>query len=1340
MDVSLLEQIIYGRALPKIYAFETSIIPSYMKIGDTYRHIRLREREWKKKYPNLDIKLEREAFVNADKDVFFRDYSVHKYLLDYGKERLTRENLSLMGKVVHYSNEFFKDTSVSDIEKAIEDIKLNYSNGSIYDYYSIYSPRIPQGKEYLRVDKYPPRPNQEKTINKFIEAVTKNGRKNLLMYAVMRFGKSVTSLWCAKKLDAKIVVVISGKADVREEWKKTLESHVDFDNPEYVFITASKLAQDENLIKKTLETGRRVVLFFTLQDFLRRKKIDSNLIKEKHKEFFQISNEGAIDLLIIDETHYGARAPEYSKVLIDDSQDIELLYQVPKTIKSKVTMHLSGTPYKILMNSEFDKEDIVAFYQFTDLVEDQKAWDLAPENEEKEEWENPYYGFPQMVRFAFNLNERALLKIDKLRENRKSTSLFDIFEPESIKKDAINMNHEKFKHEEEVLDFLYAIDHKNDGNLLSFLNNASIQKGKLCQHMVFVLPYRASCDAMEKIITKKEKTFKNLQNYKILNISGYNQPKKFQNEKGVKTIKKTISDFANKKEKTITLTVNRCLTGTTVKEWDTMLYLKGGYSPQEYDQAIYRLQNPWIQEYSSLTGKVMKINMKPQTLVVDFDLTRMFLMAEEKAKIYNINIDENGNDKLKERLKKELEISPLIWVQADKLQKVSPENITDIIRKYSCEKSVVDEAKQIPVDFSLLDISIIRKEIEAQSKISSKNKLEIRPAKETGQDLDIQEVEETEVLTTQSINTNDEKAERDLKEKIATYYARILFFSFLTNSIVKSLKGIIDAITLNNDDKRIAENLNLKVDVLQQICHKINPHILSQLDYKIENINELPRDARISVLDRVKNAIKKFTILSESEVITPYAEADKLLDLIGIDNITKLISSGSYVLDIASKSGEFASVLYEKLIKYGYEVSKVANKIVSLPTSSFAYEFTRKTYQMLGMDISNIIDKSTTYDLLKEIQKDNASKKKKKGEAINNAKEIVYKNGGKKMKFDLIIGNPPYQDKGGSGGNNDAAIYQHFVEFAISLNPKYSAMIIPARWFAAGRENLLGSFRSRFLNSSKISDLVVYSNASDIFKDVQIEGGVCYYKYEREGCFKDTNYKYFDDKGEPTTIRRKLNTFDVLIADPFLESVVKKIDTQRKTAGVETVDTIISNDTPFGIASNPKTSKKTRTTVYEKPEPSHNTMLFHIEKGQRKKEYVAKEAITKNKHDIDKYKVFITGAYGGREKVLSVPIYAPRNSVCSQSYLYAAFDSAAEAKNFLKYVKTKFFRVLVSAMKITQSAPKRVYRFVPMQDFSNANKDIDWSKPINEIDKVLYNFYGLTSEEIAYIDNKVKGI
>lgn len=333
--------------------------------------------------------------------------------------------------------------------------------------------------------------------------------------------------------------------------------------------------------------------------------------------------------------------------------------------------------------------------------------------------------------------------------------------------------------------------------------------------------------------------------------------------------------------------------------------------------------------------------------------------------------------------------------------------------------------------------------------------------------------------------------------------------------------------------------------------------------------------------------------------------------------------------------------------------------------------------------------------------------------------------GVKAMKFDAVVGNPPYQLSGGSGGSNDAPIYQYFVTAAQDLQPEYVSLIIPSRWFSGGRENLLADFRHNMLEKCGIAKMFVFPDSHEVFPSVEIKGGLCYF-LSQKGYSGECEYTLVKS-GTSTTIMRNLNDFDVLIREPLLANIVKKVMANNP----RTVSEIISGDTPFGIPTNPKESKKNPITVYATPSDEHNTKLFHIENTKRKTEYVNRSAIKKNSDAIDAEKVFIPKGYGAGEtfphQILGVPEYGGSNSVCSQSYLYAAFDSKNEAENFISYLKTKFFRALVLAVKISQDAMSKTYRFVPMQDFSKL-----WT------DAELYAKYNLSDEEINFIESMIK--
>ena len=1304
INVTILDEIIIGRVEPQIYAFTTETIPNYLKVGDTYRPIETRLNEWRKYFPNLEKKFGNVAKV--DDEIFFRDYAVHLFLEDELKRSRLKPNA--LKDIPYYSNEFFENATEKDLQEAIKDIKNRHlNNESKYQYYRFDESHIPITHTYNRTENYNPRPNQQKTIDNFRESINK-GRTNLLMYAVMRFGKSFTSMCCAFEMGAKLVVVVSAKADVKEEWKRTVESHIKFDG--YCFLDSTSLLTSDTIIAEKQKANEKIVLFLTLQD------LQGDEIKRKHKEVF----ENQIDLLLIDETHFGARAIEYGKVLKEEKfstkeikselklndntlDDLEI---TNKVFNAKIRIHLSGTPYRILMNSEFTNDDIIAFYQFTNIAEDQEKWDVENLNkDEVKEWDNPYYGFPQMIRFAFNPNESSRKKMEELKKQGVTFAFSELFKPQSIIIDKENKLHKKFKYEKEILDLLKVIDgSEEDANLLSFLDYDKIKEGKMCRHIVCVLPYRASCDALEELI--KSQDFKHLSNYEIINISGVENEKNFKDTQAVQAkIKKCESENI----KTITLTVNRMLTGSTVHEWDTMLYLKDTSSPQEYDQAIFRLQNQYIKVFKEPSGDVVKFNMKPQTLLVDFNPNRMFQMQEHKSQIYNVNTESNGNDKLAERIRKELEISPIVVLNNNKIVQIQPADILDAVRKYSSSRSVLDEATTISIDYSLLDIEAIKAEIERQGKIGSRQGIEIKPTEGEGDEIDIDDLPDTgddEDENKPKSKTKEDEAIYDYKGQFAMYYARILFFAFLTDSRVKSLQEIINHIKGNSENLRIASNLNLDSVILNLLQKHINPFILSELDYKIHNINSLTNDTAISPIERASNAMKKFSRLSNSEIVTPEFVTDKIIN--GLPS--KAIDKNTMLLDIASKQGEFVYAVYKKFGK------DVANKSYSIPTSKIAYEFTRKVYKLLELDVKLIEANYTSYDLINE------------NKFIENE---TIKINNKKMKFNVIVGNPPYQLR--KEGTSDNPIYHLFMDIAYKLSDKV-ALITPGRFlFNAGKTPK--DWNEKMLNDEHLKVVSYDSKSSDVFPDIDLKGGIVITLRDRKQVFE--KIKVFSQFEELNSILQKvLKTSDFESIDGLIHTQ-NKFDLENLYEDHPEFKKIIGSD---GREKRLTTSIFSQLSIFsEKKNSNDDIEILGLINNVRKYRYVPLKYLEKH-INLDKHKVILpksngTGAFG---EILSTPLIGYPLVGYTQSFIsIGAFKKDKEAESCLKYIKSKFVRAMLGALKVTQDNNKDVWKFVPFQDFSN-NSKIDWTKSISEIDQQLYTKYKLTKDEIDFIEKMIK--
>lgn len=1360
IDAVLLDQIIVGRVKPHIYAFCTNTIPNYLKVGDTYRPVSVRLKEWESHFPDLEKKFEETAVINDD--VYFRDFAVHQFLEEVkNRERLSPSDI-LEG--IYYSKEFFKEATAEDLKEAILDIKRDYQKKTQkYQYYNAQTLKAEE-TVFPRTETYDLRPNQAAAVQKFNEARNK-GRTNLLMYAVMRFGKSFTSMCCAVEMGAKLVVVVSAKAGVKVEWKKTVESHVKF--ADYDFLSSENLERNSNIITEKLSSGRKVVIFLTLQDLM------GEDIKNKHKDFFNQK----IDLLLVDETHFGARAEKYGDVFRnhvvtkvpdkaiseyekdgeknEDFADIALADNITKTLNANITVHLSGTPYRILMGSEFTKEDIIAFYQFTDIVDEQEAWDrdnkARPEADMQDDWENPYYGFPQMVRFAFHPNESARRRLEDLKKSGISSAFSELFRPQSIVKDTKTKLHKKFIYEQEVLDLLEVIDgSKDDDLLLGFLDYDKIKEGNMCRHIVVVLPYCASCDAFETLLAENSSRFKNLGSYEVINISGIDNQKNYTS---IDKIKQKISSCEAKGKKTLTLTVNRMLTGSTVSEWDTMLFLKDTASPQEYDQAIFRLQSQFIKTFSDKNGNKIKYNMKPQTLLVDFSPNRMFVMQETKSKIYNANVDTGGNSELKHRIARELQISPIITINKDKIEQVTATDILEVVSNYNKDKGIKEEALEIPVDLSILENPILRGVIEQENEIGSGSGIAVLAYEgdeddenseydlgNSGDDDSDDPAETDDGSTTENVTDKKDK-EPDFAKKIQSYYVRLLLFAFLTKDTVISTSDIIEKMN-SGDNQRIAKNLGLRRKILQLFKEKMNVFVLSDLDYKIQDLNGLSKAENLSPKERANIAISKFGKLGNSIVITPSDICDEMVEFLSDDFLKELLDSNGKILDIAGTSGEFAVSLCNRFTSLDVGREPIRNAIYTIPKSPICYELTRKVYELLGLNVTNISELFSSYNLL-NIRTDKDIDYDKIRDIITQNKPFNTINlddtpdeGDEKVKFDAIIGNPPYQTEGES--TRKTPIYNLFYDISFALSDMV-CLITPARFlFDAGQTPK--KWNEKMCSDEHFKVAKYYEDARKVFQGVEIKGGIVIsVRNEKENYGKINVFTPYEE------LQSILNK--VLSAEPSEESFMDNIVSSRGNyrfsddffkvypQAYERLKTGTGNMIVSNILE-----EMPESFYVERPDDGKQYLtIFGRANNERLFRYIERDYVIDNEY-IDTYNVFISEANGTGDfgEELSTPFVGNSGEISTDTFISLGFfESKDEATALLKYIKCKFTRALLSVRKATQHTSKSVWKFVPIQDFSQES-DINWDGSICDINQQLYKKYNLSEEEITFIENNVK--
>ena len=330
------------------------------------------------------------------------------------------------------------------------------------------------------------------------------------------------------------------------------------------------------------------------------------------------------------------------------------------------------------------------------------------------------------------------------------------------------------------------------------------------------------------------------------------------------------------------------------------------------------------------------------------------------------------------------------------------------------------------------------------------------------------------------------------------------------------------------------------------------------------------------------------------------------------------------------------------------------------------------------------------------------------------------------MTFDVIIGNPPYQmSTAGSVESQAIPIYHKFVEQSIKLSPRYLCMITPARWLNGGFG--LDNFRNKMLTDERISVIHDYMDSQECFPGVDISGGICYFLWSKE--YHGDCQVYTHRGGEYNFVKRPLlekglNTF---IRENEAVSILKKAWKDK----TDSFESIVSPRDPFGL----NYYENGREIMFKKIEdkPFENSIKIYyygwLKDGLK---YADKEYVTTYNHVVDKYKVMISKAYGERGAypyfIIGKPFIAEPGTCCNMTYLVIGeYDNKRTAMNVVSYMKTKFFRFLVSIMKNTQNAYKKVYSLVPLQDFSKP-----WT------DEELYKKYNLTDEEIQFIESMIR--
>ena len=1058
---------------PCIYAFITDKVNDAIKIGYTDQHPLKRIEQWKEYYGKEEGEVECLGYWSSEEidasgqKVFFWDHEVHKKVVNKGYTNVSKDEfykmLSEKGKKMndvhelHYSQEFFKkyksllQGELSDSDKVelskelIEDIliemKRAIKNGTsdfkLYKFDS--SGKTSSQKADIVWDSpksYQNTDLQEDCINKGINAIKKN-KKNILMAAVMRFGKTHAAYEIIKGAGLKKVVVVSAKADVRKAWRDDI-NHKDF-YKDFVFVEVldkynwdiTSLGNDGKLVTKheriyentdifDIYENKTIILFFTLHDL----SGSLNEVKSKHRKIF----DKEYDMLIVDETHYGSHANSFGRVTklnknieVEDNADFEEEKKTAKemesfkeslNIKYKTVLQVSGTPYYILASNEMIEDDaeVISKVSYTDMLNARDKWDKEHMHEPKSN--SPYYGVPTLHKIGLRLTKDCRRAIQKSNSTDSLTALFEL-------------KSGKFRYEKEIEGLIRSLFGDDKEDTFAFLKNKSVDGNKVCKHTIMVLSRVKACEAMEDLLNSMH-----IKRDIIRVVDNEGKANKID----IETLNNRLLEDDNKNIKSIILTVNRYLTGVSMPLVDSMIYLKNASSPQEYDQNIFRLCTRNVKKVSKGNDKEGPefVNMKDNVYLIDFNISNMFNMLANSAKmraLADVKDDKNINimDRISEYMKEDLKAIPLYCEDGKskeitgKMKVIDSNDLMEIYANYNKDKSIADIANdEINLFGGLFSDKKFQDIINNLDIEGDKSKINIEGVNAEGEDkinTDSERSGKKSLTKYLSDKLPEKKLEKITKEKFKSVVKGILYCNITLDNPYTDIKSIIDDSKNDSELREALKDFNISVDDIEKIYDIMSPSYKETFDLLLLKISYLAHEIKEKGSDALDKAMRGLGKIEKSEVVTPPEIVNKMIDKLNESDYKNAKS----ILLVNEKSGEFFKGLIRK---FGKEIGKKCKIVCS---STKGVRLTEKVLKTEGFSdyINNIImriddlngdGKYTVNDFLKMTND-----------------EILKENRGK--KYDICLMNPPY----------DRSLHLKFLEKTIQIAENVVS-IQPVRW------------------------------------------------------------------------------------------------------------------------------------------------------------------------------------------------------------------------------------------------------------------------------------------------------
>lgn len=1306
------------------------------------RDLNLAARERIKQYTNtagisynlLHTELAVRSLKNKNGEILlkgFRDHDVHEVL----------ENSHIHH--IKFSDSTGKEWFKIDLQtalKAIEAVKKNYPNLS--------------NSKTDRVVPIVLRPEQEEAVEKTMKQFKKNDR--MLWNAKMRFGKTVSALEVIKRSDFGKTIIITHRPVVDAGWYEDFQK-IFYNTDEYIYGSKSTGTTIEFLIN----SGKKFVYFASIQDLRGSSKVGGKY--DKNNAVFSLN----WDFVIVDEAHEGTKT-----VLGDDV--IKNLVKENNGYTTKF-LALSGTPFNILK----EYEDNIY------------TWDYVMEQENKARWNiehfgdsNPYEELPEMKIFTYDLGkiltDKSYMEIEDKAFNFRE--FFRVWTGD-IKYDYKPMPSEcsigDFVHEEDVLSFLNLITKDDSESRYPYSNE---RYRRLFQHSLWMVPGVKEAKALSKLL-KSHPVF-GCGAFDIVNVAGEGDEEE-RPEEALKKVKRAIKNADD--GYTITLSCGRLTTGVTIPEWTAVLMLSGSFSTSasNYLQTIFRVQSPCNKD-----GKY-----KNYCYVFDFAPDRTLKMVSEAVALSTKAGKATASDRA--AMGEFLNYCPVISIDGTIMKNYDTGRLLQQLKRAYADRAVkngFDDTKLYNDELLKLDKIALEdfadlKRIIGSSKSQSKTKdIEINNQGFTDEEYEeIQRIErkpkkertpeELAKLEEKKENLKNQQSAISILRGISIRMPLLIYGADIPFEDDFTIEKFLDDNTIDNQSWEEFMPKGVTKDTFKKFIKYYDPEIFIAAGRKIRNIaksaDELPPTERVQKIAELFNSFKnpdKETVLTPWRVVNmhmsdclggydffdeKHKNPIKEPRFVNQGQVTQdtLANTNAQILEINSKTGLYPlyvtySIYREKCKKYknsemSLELQRnvwndtIKNNVFVICKTPMAKQITQRT---LGGYSDVKINAHYFDDLINQL-------KNKSQQFIERVLKTSYwkKGDDGQMKFDAIVGNPPYQEETSTqisqtnGQSPRKNIFQYFQMISDKISSGYVSLIYPgARWIHRSGKGMK-DFGLKQINDPALEKLIFFPNSKDVFTDVGIADGISIVLKNNKKNTNGFNYVYIENS-KIISIDIDNPGTELLTLNPQNAIIVKKVSEFVYKNNYAYLHERILPRTLFGIESNFVEENPHLVKIYT----SDNDVDFNTEvklfandkagKAGRSMWFVtSKNNIPSGNEYIDDWKVVVSSANAGGQKRDNQLAIIDNHSVFGRSRVaLGIFKTELEAINFYNYCQTNLikFMFLMTDESLT-SLGKKVPDILDYTDTSI----LDFSKDLNS---QLYELNKLTKDEIAFIEETIK--